>query len=217
MSIGVEAIDALLPQHQCGRCGYDGCLPYAEAIATGQAAINRCPPGGTIAVNALAELLGTEPLPLEPEVGGIEAAAVARIDEAVCIGCTKCLPACPVDAIVGAPKLMHEVIEAVCTGCGLCIPPCPVDCISLETIETESEAKRRLDPPQHGTTAAFARLMLRAAELRERYAHHLARQKRDRRRRHRDLDTGDADDLAARRQEIVAAVARVRAGRTMRP
>ncbi|MGH8427358.1 MAG: RnfABCDGE type electron transport complex subunit B [Gammaproteobacteria bacterium] len=216
MQVRIEAIDALLPQHQCKRCGYDGCRPYAEALATGQAAINRCPPGGTPTVKALAELLHTEPLPLDPEVGDIEPATVARIDETVCIGCTKCLPACPVDAIVGAPKLLHEVIEGACTGCSLCILPCPVDCISLETIETEDEAKRRLDPPQAGAAAARERLALRASELRERYARHLARQKRDRRRRRRDLDTGDADDLAARKQEIAAAVARVHARRTER-
>ncbi|MGH8224839.1 MAG: RnfABCDGE type electron transport complex subunit B [Gammaproteobacteria bacterium] len=213
MRADADAIDALLPQHQCGRCGYDGCRPYAEAIAAGEAPINRCPPGGTIVVNVLAERLGTEALALDPGIGGIEPAVVARIDETVCIGCTKCLPACPVDAIVGAPKLMHEVIAAACTGCGLCIPPCPVDCIRLEAIEDEAAAQRRLDPPPDAITAARKRLMLRATELRARYTRHQTRIAATQRRRKRELDSADADDFAARRAEIAAAVERVRARR----
>ncbi|HTT07324.1 MAG TPA: RnfABCDGE type electron transport complex subunit B [Gammaproteobacteria bacterium] len=124
-----DRIDALLPQTQCGLCGYRGCRPYAEAVVRGEAAINRCPPGGTETVAALADLLGVEPMPAP----AMSPPRVALIDEATCIGCTLCLDACPVDAIIGAPKLMHTVIAALCTGCGLCLPPCPVDCIQLRT------------------------------------------------------------------------------------
>ncbi len=127
----VDRIDALLPQTQCTRCGYPACRPYAEAIARGAAAINRCPPGGMDGVLALAELTGAEVLPLDPECGEATPPRVALIDEAVCIGCTKCIQACPVDAIVGAAKLMHTVIADLCTGCELCLPPCPVDCIAM--------------------------------------------------------------------------------------
>jgi electron transport complex protein RnfB len=125
----VDRIDALLPQTQCGQCNYPGCRPYAEAIASGEAPINQCPPGGEAGIRALADLLGVEPLPLNPENGEERPPTVAVIDEAACIGCTLCIHACPVDAIVGAPKLMHTVLAAECTGCDLCLPPCPVDCI----------------------------------------------------------------------------------------
>lgn len=126
-----EDIDALLPQTQCTRCGYDGCRPYADAIAAGLAQINQCPPGGAATIAALASLLNRETLPLNPENGVEAPALVAVIDEERCIGCLKCLPPCPVDAIVGARKLMHTVISGVCTGCELCVAPCPVDCITM--------------------------------------------------------------------------------------
>ena len=124
-------IDALLPQTQCTRCGYPACRPYAEAIARGEAAINRCPPGGEAGIRALAALTGRPPLPLDPACGVESPPSVALIDEDACIGCTKCIQACPVDAIVGASKLMHTIVADLCTGCELCIPPCPVDCIAM--------------------------------------------------------------------------------------
>lgn len=123
-------IDALLPQTQCGRCSYPGCKPYAEAIAADQADINRCPPGGREGILALASLLGREPKPLNPTHAALVPPRIV-IDEQRCIGCTLCIQACPVDAIVGASKLMHTVIESECTGCELCLPPCPVDCIDI--------------------------------------------------------------------------------------
>lgn len=124
----VEQIDALLPQTQCGQCGYPGCRPYAEAINQGDA-LNKCPPGGEATIHALADLLGREPVPLDGEAATED--TVAFIREAECIGCTKCIQACPVDAIIGAAKQMHTVIEDECTGCDLCVAPCPVDCIDM--------------------------------------------------------------------------------------
>jgi electron transport complex protein RnfB len=126
-----ERIDALLPQTQCTRCGYAGCKPYAEAIATGEAEINQCPPGGSATIMALAELLDRPYQALNPVHGLETPARVAWIDEARCIGCARCLAPCPVDAIVGAAKYMHTVLADRCTGCELCLPPCPVDCIEL--------------------------------------------------------------------------------------
>jgi electron transport complex protein RnfB len=126
-----DRIDALLPQTQCEQCGYRGCRPYAEAIARGEAAINQCPPGGNTGIEKLAALLQQQVLPLNPENGIEKPRTLARIVEADCIGCTKCIQACPVDAIVGAAKLMHTVIADDCTGCELCVPACPVDCIVL--------------------------------------------------------------------------------------
>lgn len=130
----VEQIDRILPQTQCGQCGYPGCRPYAEAIAAGTADINQCPPGGESGVRALADLLGREAKPLNPDNGEEKPPMVAVIDEDVCIGCTKCIQACPVDAILGAARQMHTVIESECTGCELCIEPCPVDCIDMVAV-----------------------------------------------------------------------------------
>ena len=127
----IAEIDAILPQTQCRQCGFDGCEPYAAAIAKGRAPINQCPPGGEQGIRKLAQLLGVSPLPLNTAHGITKPKAVAFIDEDACIGCTLCMAACPVDAIVGAAKLAHTVISAECTGCELCIPPCPVNCISM--------------------------------------------------------------------------------------
>ena len=124
-------IDALLPQTQCGKCGYAGCRPYAEAIAAGAADINRCPPGGAELIADIAGLLGIATKPLDPSCGQAGPPQVAVIREEHCIGCTLCIQACPVDAIVGAARLMHTVITEACTGCELCVPPCPVDCIDM--------------------------------------------------------------------------------------
>lgn len=132
----VDKIDALLPQTQCGQCTYAGCRPYAEAMAKGEADINQCPPGGEATIMALADLLDVEFKPLNAAHGEVKTTpSIVRIDEQTCIGCTLCIQACPVDAIVGAAKHMHTVIESECTGCNLCIPPCPVDCIHIYEIK----------------------------------------------------------------------------------
>ncbi|CAC9453813.1 Electron transport complex protein RnfB [Bathymodiolus heckerae thiotrophic gill symbiont] len=131
----VDQIDAILPQTQCGQCDFPGCRPYAQAIANGEAQINQCPPGGQEGADALAELLGVETLPLNEEHGETKIEHVVIVDEAVCIGCTLCIQACPVDAFVGASKVMTSVIEDECTGCDLCIPVCPVDCIHIKEIQ----------------------------------------------------------------------------------
>ncbi len=148
---GADDIDALLPQTQCTRCGYDGCRPYARAIVEGIAPINQCPPGGAATIRALAALLQREALPLNPENGLEAPALVAVIDEERCIGCIKCLPPCPVDAIVGARKLMHTVVAAICTGCELCIAPCPVDCISMIPREASGECPASPEPQANRT------------------------------------------------------------------
>ena len=143
----VERIDLLLPQTQCGQCGFGGCRPYAQALAQGEAPINRCPPGGEAGICALATLLERPVISLDPECGIEKPAQVAFIDEATCIGCTKCIQACPVDAIVGAAKLMHTIVADLCTGCELCIPPCPVDCIELHQVPILPGARAQL--PHH--------------------------------------------------------------------
>ncbi|MEW5881424.1 MAG: electron transport complex subunit RsxB [Pseudomonadota bacterium] len=130
-----DAIDALLPQTQCTKCGYAGCRPYAAAIAAGEAQINQCPPGGAAGIERLATLLGRPAIPLNPANGVQRPLRVAVIDEALCIGCTLCIQACPVDAIVGAAKRMHTVVARWCTGCDLCLPPCPMDCIAMIPVE----------------------------------------------------------------------------------
>ncbi|MBV1774942.1 electron transport complex subunit RsxB [Burkholderiaceae bacterium DAT-1] len=141
-----DRIDALLPQTQCGQCTYTGCRPYAEAIAEGKADINQCPPGGELGVRKLAALLERPYKPLDPAFGTTLPFAVARIDEDTCIGCTLCIQACPVDAIIGASKQMHSIIEDACTGCELCIAPCPVDCISMVEPGSPRAPKKKAYP-----------------------------------------------------------------------
>lgn len=130
-----DQVDAILPQTQCGQCGYPGCRPYAEAVASGEAEINKCAPGGEATVLALADLLGQDPVPVDAAAQKVP--SLAYIDEQECIGCTLCLQACPVDAILGAAKQMHQVIASECTGCELCLKPCPVECIHMQPIQVE--------------------------------------------------------------------------------
>jgi electron transport complex protein RnfB len=159
-------IDAALPQTQCTRCGYPDCRRYAEAIATGEAPINQCPPGGAEGIRRLAALTGQPAVALNPANGIEGPRKMVVIDEAWCIGCTLCIKACPVDCIVGAPKVMHTVIESLCTGCELCIPVCPVDCIALEDATPGASGWAAWSPAQ-------------ASEARERYAWHRRRTERD--------------------------------------
>ena len=159
-------IDAILPQTQCRKCGYAGCRPYAEAIAADAADIDRCPPGGEEGVRRLAALLGRAPKPLDPQCGASTPPRVALIDEAACIGCAKCIDACPVDAIVGASKRMHTVLASWCTGCELCLPPCPVDCIAL--VASPALPAPALSRERHARRAA--RLAREALERAERLA-----------------------------------------------
>jgi electron transport complex protein RnfB len=135
----IEKIDSILPQTQCGQCGYPGCKPYATAIANGEADINQCPPGGDDGIHKLADLLGIDYKPLNEEHGVPKPKSIAIIDEKTCIGCTLCIQACPVDAILGSAKHMHTIIEKECTGCELCLPPCPVDCIEMVPIKETTE------------------------------------------------------------------------------
>lgn len=174
-----DRLDAVLPQTQCTKCGYDGCRPYAEAMAQGTADLNRCPPGGAAGVTALAALLGRDPKPVDPSCGVTpDALHVALIEETHCIGCTLCIQACPVDAIVGANKLMHSVVADLCTGCELCVAPCPVDCITMVPAKREwtrsdadaarqrHEARRtRLQMLHHETAGPAARTLANKAPL----------------------------------------------------
>jgi Na+-translocating ferredoxin:NAD+ oxidoreductase subunit B len=157
----VDRLDALLPQTQCTRCGYAGCRPYAEALAAGGADIDQCPPGGAATAVTLAAVLGRPAKPVSAAHGVEGPPRIAVIDESVCIGCAKCLPACPVDAIVGARRQLHTVLSAECSGCELCLPPCPVDCIALMDLEPEP--------------LPLAAIRRRAAQYRERYGARQAR------------------------------------------
>ncbi|WP_426702667.1 RnfABCDGE type electron transport complex subunit B [Rhodanobacter sp. Col0626] len=159
-----DRIDALLPQTQCEQCGYHGCRPYAEAIARGEAPINRCPPGGVAGIAGLAALLQQPVLPLDPAHGIEKPRMLARVVEADCIGCTKCIQACPVDAIVGAAKLMHSVLVDDCTGCELCVPACPVDCIVLEPMPFEQIDNAHADAARRHFERRESRLQRQRAE-----------------------------------------------------
>lgn len=159
-----DRIDALLPQTQCEQCGYHGCRPYAEAIAAGEADINQCPPGGQVGIDKLAALLGCAPKLLNPANGIEKPRTLARIIEPECIGCTKCIQVCPVDAIVGAGKRMHTVIDDRCTGCELCVPACPVDCIVLDPMPAAQIDKTHADAAREHFRQREARLARERAE-----------------------------------------------------
>ncbi|RDU96483.1 electron transport complex subunit RsxB [Trinickia dinghuensis] len=168
-----DRIEDLLPQTQCTKCGYAGCRPYAEAVASGEAEYNQCPPGGVQGIARLAALLGKNVVALNPANGEERARPVAVIDETLCIGCTLCMQACPVDAIVGAPKLMHTVVAELCTGCDLCVPPCPVDCIEMVPVTGErtgwdawNEAQADAARLRHDRRAARLARERQAAEAR---------------------------------------------------
>lgn len=194
----IERIDAALPQTQCERCGFPGCLPYAQAIARGEAAINRCPPGGEAGVRALARITGKPVLPLDPDCGAELPPRVAVIDEAACIGCTKCIQACPVDAVVGAAKLMHTVLADRCTGCELCVPPCPVDCITLLEVPAL--------PLQAQPDASRRHFHARAARLDRERAERAAK-------RHEVATSAALPTQVISKSDVLAAIARSRARR----
>ena len=204
----VDQIDSLLPQTQCGRCGYEACRPYAEALARGDAAINRCPPGGDSTVTALARILARPAVSLDPSCGAVVPRETAHIDESACIGCTVCIRACPVDAIIGARKWMHAVIESECTGCRLCVEPCPVDCISMI-------------PARTGPTTPAEWLAERAPLARRRFERRRARESALEAAPHRREQTARIDaveplrtrTVEQRRADIAEAVARVAARR----
>ncbi len=153
LTVPVDEIDAILPQTQCGLCGFPGCKPYATAIAEGRADINQCPPGGVEGIVELADLLGVE---FKPFGAGtvLKPKSVAFIDENLCIGCALCLPACPVDAISGASKQMHTIIAALCTGCELCVAPCPVDCISMNPLPQTTQSGQAARNKKHADAKA---------------------------------------------------------------
>lgn len=165
-----DSIDQLLPQTQCRQCGYAGCRPYAEAIAAENAGINQCPPGGEDVIRDIAHLLHAPFRPLDPAFGTHQPPAVAVIDEARCIGCTLCIAACPVDAIVGATKLMHTVMSAECTGCKLCLAPCPVDCIEMRETRVVLSREQMMATAAHARYRHFARTERLARDRKARHA-----------------------------------------------
>ena len=211
-SAAIDAVEALLPQTQCRQCGYDACRPYAEALVRGEVDINRCPPGGDFTIAALARALGRRVIAFEPAWGPppVERPirGTARIDESACIGCTVCIQACPVDAIIGARRWMHAVLASECTGCGLCVEPCPVDCIAMV-------------PARTGPSNPEAWLAERAPLARHRFRRRQAREARIDRAPHRRERAGRRDDieplrrrtLEQRRADIAAALARASARR----
>jgi electron transport complex protein RnfB len=218
-------IDAILPQTQCRQCGYAGCKPYAEAIAGGEADINQCPPGGDVGIRELANLLGREFKPLNTEHGVHKPKSLAVIDEDICIGCTLCLQACPVDAILGAAKHMHTVIASECTGCELCVAPCPVDCISLEPVAgLANDSNGRyplfnitlLQPYRKAGNKVLTQERAAANLARERHEFRLLRMEREKQERaerqaRKAAGSATTSADAAKKAAIAAAIERARA------
>ena len=212
-----DQIDAILPQTQCTQCDFEGCKPYSQAIVSGEAEINQCPPGGQDGVDALAELLGRQTLPLNQTHGETKPKRIAIVDEKACIGCTLCIKACPVDAFVGSSKVMTQVIAQECTGCDLCLPVCPVDCIDM--IESESYAKIPYEDSDQIYHALNQRQILERAirdNSRERYQFHQARLERNKHERDELLKSKTIalkEKMAkdkAQKEKIEAAIQRVK-------
>ncbi len=219
-----DAIDALLPQTQCAKCGYAGCRPYAQAIVEGTADIDQCPPGGAVGISKLAQLLNRSEKPLNPRYGSEQPRAAALVEEAACIGCTLCIQACPTDAIIGAAKRMHTVVTEWCSGCGLCLPPCPVDCIVLLPVDQLA---------RQGDDGAHQLLQLDSAPLaqhwRRLYGERNNRRALEQKRREgrlgqkaenklQSLTVEDAaPEMTRKRAAIEAAIARARARRASKP
>ena len=194
----LEEIDALLPQTQCKECGYPGCLPYAQALVQGQASINKCPPGGVIVLEALGALLKVDPSPYRQEaMDNTRVPSVAVIRESECIGCTKCISACPVDAIVGSGQFMHAILTHECTGCGLCVEPCPVDCIEMAVLPAAEYDK---DLARQRFNARQTRILRDEHEKQQTYRKKLALE-----------SAGNVEEIQARQDYIQQALARVKA------
>jgi electron transport complex protein RnfB len=204
-----DRIDALLPQTQCTKCGFTGCRPYAEAIAAGHADINHCPPGGAAGIARLGAITGRPPRPLDPANGAEGPLRVAVIDEALCIGCTLCIQACPVDAILGAARRMHTVLPSLCTGCDLCVPPCPMDCIEMIVVRP---ARAWSDADASAARARFEarkrRLVREQAETEERKL-----EKAIAKSGQLDLTHADDPQLGEKKARVAAAIERARARR----
>jgi len=212
MPASAADIDALLPQTQCQRCGFDGCMPYAQAVAAGEADINRCPPGGDETVHRLATLTGRIAKPIAAECDNAETRRVAFVREAECIGCTKCIQVCPVDAIVGAAKQMHTIIASECTGCELCVPACPVDCIDMPVAQA-GEGQPHWPPQTRLDTERAARARQRYEARNTRLQHQRAEKQAQRAEKHAALKTPTKADTPNRKQEIADAIARAKAKR----
>jgi electron transport complex protein RnfB len=207
VTISIDHIDACLPQTQCTQCGYPCCRAYAEAMARGEADINRCPPGDSATILALAQRLGVDAKPLDTDYGQHRPRTRAVIDEAVCIGCRKCIDACPVDAIVGARKFMHSVIQQACSGCELCLAPCPVDCIIMVPSTVAGDASLWPEYTRAETERWRQRAQARLARLERRRQRNAARSTPP-------VPPGSTDERLRRKAEIRAAVERVKQKRT---